>query len=48
MYPNTSVKGCRFYDFGHARFRKIQSLGLASEDKDKSTEIGKWGILLTS
>lgn len=30
MGPNITIKGCRFYP-GQTRWRKIQSLGLASQ-----------------
>jgi hypothetical protein len=35
------INGCRLH-LGQAWYRKIQSLGLAQDYKDKSSEIGKW------
>jgi hypothetical protein len=34
------INGCRLH-LGQAWYRKIQSLGLAQDYKDKSSEIGK-------
>jgi hypothetical protein len=40
-FREVEIKGCRLH-FGQAWYRKIQSLGLAQDYKDKSSEIGKW------
>ena len=40
-FREVEIKGCRFH-LGQACYRKIQSLGLAQDYKDKSSEIGKW------
>ena len=40
-FREVEIKGCRFH-LGQAWYRKIQSLGLAQDYKDKSSEIGKW------
>ena len=40
-FREVEFKGCRFH-LGQAWYRKIQSLGLAQDYKDKYSEIGKW------
>lgn len=40
-WPATKVNGCRFH-LHQAWYRKIQSLGLSSEFKNKDSEIGRW------
>jgi hypothetical protein len=40
-FREVEIKGCRLH-LGQAWYRKIQSLGLAQDYKDKSSEIGKW------
>jgi hypothetical protein len=40
-FREVEIKGCRLH-IGQAWYRKIQSLGLAQDYKDKSSEIGKW------
>ena len=42
LLPNSTIRCCRFH-YGQSIWRKIQSLGLASEYKSRS-EIGKWLI----
>ena len=41
MSPNAKITGCRFH-LTQAWYRKIQTLGLTVEYKDKNSEIGKW------
>jgi len=41
LFPETQLDCCRFH-LGQCWWRKIQSVGLSSEYKDKSSEIGKW------
>lgn len=41
LFPESDIKGCRFH-LGQAWFRKIQALGLASDYKDRSSELSKW------
>ena len=40
-FREVKIKGYRFH-LGQAWYRKFQSLGLAQDYKDKSSEIGKW------
>ena len=40
-FREVEIKGCSLH-LGQAWYRKIQSLGLAQDYKDKSSEIGKW------
>jgi len=39
-WPSVKIKGCRFH-LGQSWWRKIQSVGLASEFRNKDSEIGK-------
>lgn len=41
VWPQISIIGCRFH-LTQAWFRKIQSLGLVSEYKNKDSQIGQW------
>ena len=41
VWPNTLIVGCRFH-LTQSWFRKIQSLGLVQEYKEKNSEIGSW------
>ena len=41
IFPDSTIQCCRFH-LGQAWWRKIQKLGLSSEFKDKSSEIGIW------
>ena len=41
LFPNSSIKCCRFH-LGQAWYRKIQSLGLSEDYKDRESEIGTW------
>jgi len=41
VLPETDIKGCRFH-LGQAWYRKIQVLGLATDYKDRSSDISKW------
>ncbi|KAE9524358.1 hypothetical protein AGLY_015397 [Aphis glycines] len=41
VWPSTRLRRCRFH-LGQAWFRKIQSLGLVDEYKNKNYEIGKY------
>lgn len=41
MWKNVTIIGCKFH-LGQAWWRKIQSLGLSTEYKDTTSEIGKW------
>jgi hypothetical protein len=45
LLPTVTVKCCRFH-LGQSWWRKIQSLGLSNEYKDKESDIGKW-LLMT-
>jgi hypothetical protein len=45
LLPTVTVKCCRF-QLGQSWWRKIQSLGLSNEYKDKESDIGKW-LLMT-
>ena len=45
LLPTVTVKCCRFH-LGQSWRRKIQSLGLSNEYKDKESDIGKW-LLMT-
>ena len=40
-FREVEIKGCRFH-LGQAWYRKNYYLGLAQDNKDKSSEIGKW------
>lgn len=41
IYPTAVIKCCRFH-LGQAWWRKIQNLGLGSEYKDNTSDIGQW------
>lgn len=41
MWPNSSLKGCRFH-LAQSWWRKIQNVGLTAVYKDKESDIGKW------
>lgn len=40
-WPTTKISGCRFH-LHQSLFRKIQSLGLTNEFKNKDSEVGRW------
>jgi len=42
-WPLATIKGCRFY-LGQSSWRKIQSLGLSTDYKDKESDIGEFKI----
>jgi len=41
VWPNIILRGCRFH-LSQSWWRKIQNLGLSSEYKNHSSDIGKW------
>ena len=41
LFPTTTIKCCRFH-LGQSWWRKIQSLGLSTEYKDRANVEGKW------
>jgi len=41
VWPDTLIVGCRFH-LTQSWFRKIQSLGLVQDYKEKNSEIGSW------
>jgi hypothetical protein len=41
LFPDARIDCCSFH-LGQAWWRNIQRIGLSSEYKDKSGEIGKW------
>ena len=41
MFPNADISCCRFH-LGQSWWRRIQTLGLSTEYKEKSCEAGKW------
>lgn len=44
LLPDSRLHGCRFH-LGQSWWRRIQTLGLSEEYKDKRTEIGQWLLL---
>ena len=41
VFPSAKIDCCRFH-MGQSLWRKIQSVGLSTQYKDKTTDIGKW------
>jgi hypothetical protein len=45
MFPSAVLKCCRFH-LGQSWWRKIQSLGLSNDYKDRESDIGKWLMMI--
>ena len=45
IFPSAILNCCRFH-LGQSWWRKIQSLGLSNDYKDRESDIGKWLIMI--